>query len=80
MLRRLLEETGLRRACVTGGDSSGHAARALGIVALEVVAPIAPGAPLCRATTSTPALDGLQIALKGGQNGHDRIFRIDTHG
>ena len=74
MLRRLLEETGLRRACVTGGDSSGHAARALGIVALEVIVPIAPGAPLCRATTSTPALDGLQIALKGGQNGHVGYF------
>ncbi len=74
ILRRLLLETGLRRTCVTGGDSSGHAARQLGIVALEVLTPIAPGAPLCRATTNDPSLDGLQLALKGGQNGQVGYF------
>ncbi len=74
ILRRLMVETGLRRTCVTGGDSSGHAARQLGIVALEVLTPIAPGAPLCRATTSDPALNGLQIALKGGQVGQIGYF------
>jgi uncharacterized protein YgbK (DUF1537 family) len=74
IMRALLEQTGLRRAVVAGGDTSGHVARQIGIFALEVLTPIAPGAPLCRAYVHDPAFDGLEIALKGGQNGPPDYF------
>ncbi len=74
ILRELLEMTGLRRAVIAGGDTSGHAARQLGIYALELLAPIAPGSPLCRALSSDSRFDGLEIALKGGQGGKADYF------
>jgi uncharacterized protein YgbK (DUF1537 family) len=74
ILRELLEATGLRRAAIAGGDTSSHAARQLGIYALELLAPIAPGSPLCRASSSDPRFDGLEIALKGGQGGKADYF------
>ncbi len=74
ILRTLLQQTGLRRACIVGGDTCSHAAPQLGIYALEALTPIAPGAPLCRASSEQPQLDGLEIALKGGQNGKFDYF------
>jgi uncharacterized protein YgbK (DUF1537 family) len=74
ILREVLERTGLRRACVTGGDTCGHAAQQLGIYALEMAMPIAPGAPLCRARSANPVFDGLEIALKAGQVGKPDYF------
>jgi uncharacterized protein YgbK (DUF1537 family) len=76
ILRALLEETGLRRACVAGGDTSGYVARQLGIYALEMIIPIAPGSPLCRASSHQPAFDGLEISLKGGQVGQADYFGL----
>jgi 3-oxoisoapionate kinase len=80
ILRALLEQTGLKRVCVAGGDTCGHAARQLGIYALEVLTPIAPGAPLCRARSSSAQFDGLQISLKGGQNGGPDYFTAIKRG
>lgn len=74
ILRTLLEKTGLRRVCVAGGDTSGHSALQLGIYALELEIPIAPGAPICRASSHQPTFDGLQICLKGGQCGEPEFF------
>jgi uncharacterized protein YgbK (DUF1537 family) len=74
ILRSLLVETGLGRVCVAGGDTSGYAARQLGIYALEMIAPLAPGSPLCRATSQEGRFDGLEIALKGGQVGQAHFF------
>ncbi len=74
ILRTLLEKTGIRRACVAGGDTSGHTALQLGIYALEMALPIAPGAPLCRASSHQSNFDGLEISLKGGQNGQPNYF------
>ena len=56
LLRMILERTGLRRACVAGGDTCGFAAKQLGIYALQMVIPISPGAPLCQASSDAPAL------------------------
>lgn len=69
VMRRLLEDSSLRRVVVAGGDSSGAVASHLGIHALTVAAGLAPGAPLCRAWSDQPARDGLEIVLKGGQMG-----------
>ena len=62
------------RVAVVGGDTSGQVARALGIEALEMVGPLEPGAPLCRARSSDSAVDGLEMTFKGGQVGHDDFF------
>jgi uncharacterized protein YgbK (DUF1537 family) len=74
ILRQLLEKTNLKRVCVAGGDTCGYASRQLDIYALEIVIPIAPGAPLCKARSHTVGFDGLQISLKGGQNGLANYF------
>ncbi|MBV9116737.1 MAG: four-carbon acid sugar kinase family protein [Acetobacteraceae bacterium] len=74
ILAGVLRESRLTRAVIAGGDSSSHAAARLGVYALTAVAPIAPGSPLCRAHASDPALEGLEIALKGGQVGRPDFF------
>ena len=65
----------MQRVVISGGDTSGHALTAVGVQALSAVAPIAPGAPLCRShmPTNTP-LNGLELALKGGQMGRPTFF------
>lgn len=80
ILRDILERSDIKRVCVAGGDTCGYAARQLGIYALQVLTPIAPGAPLCRASADNPRFDGLEIALKGGQNGIADFFLRIQHG
>ena len=63
-----------RRIVVAGGDTSGRVAARLGIESLRMIAPIAPGAPLCRAHSADPAIDGMEIALKGGGVGGPDYF------
>jgi uncharacterized protein YgbK (DUF1537 family) len=74
ILRELLEARSLRRVVVAGGDTSGHVVRQVGIEVLEVVMPLAPGAPLCRASSGRASVDGLEIVLKGGQIGQADFF------
>lgn len=74
ILKRILENHHTARVVVAGGDTSGQAALALGIYALEILSPIAPGAPLCLAHSKNSLFDGLEIALKGGQNGDEKYF------
>jgi uncharacterized protein YgbK (DUF1537 family) len=72
----MLKKKLVSRVCVAGGDTSGYAALALGIQALEMIAPLTPGAPLCRAHTSYPPLDGFEVVFKGGQVGAENFFEI----
>jgi 3-oxoisoapionate kinase len=74
ILARVVRETGVRRAVISGGDTSGHASRQLGIFALTALAPTIPGAAICRAWSEDAALDGLELALKGGQMGGEDYF------
>ncbi|WP_120504348.1 four-carbon acid sugar kinase family protein [Sulfitobacter mediterraneus] len=74
LLRDLIKETGAPRVVISGGDSSSHAAQELNIFALEALAPVSPGAAMFRAASEDPAMDGLQIALKGGQMGRQSCF------
>ena len=69
LLADLLGKTKIKRAAISGGDTSGHAARQLGIYALTAIAPTVPGAALCLAHSQDTSQDGLQLALKGGQMG-----------
>ncbi len=67
---------GLRRAILAGGDTSSHALGRLDVFALTLRFPLkaTPGSPLCIAHSSDPQLDGLEIAMKGGQVGLDDYF------
>lgn len=73
ILQRILKQSGARRAVVSGGDTSGHATRKLGIFALSALAPTIPGAALFKAHADGP-MDGLELALKGGQMGSEDYF------
>lgn len=74
ILKRLLELYPLPRVCVSGGDTCGHVVQQLGLRALELLMPIAPGSPLCKAHSSHSALNGLDISLKAGQVGQQDYF------
>lgn len=74
ILRALLQETGLGRVCVAGGDTCSYALRQLDIHSLKLLMPIAPAAPLCDTASDNPTFDGLQVASKGGQIGAPNYF------
>ncbi|MGI3900174.1 MAG: four-carbon acid sugar kinase family protein [Janthinobacterium lividum] len=76
ILGALVEQHGLRRAVVAGGDTSSHALQELDVFALTTRLPLpqTPGSPLCTAFSDRPGFDGLEVALKGGQVGHDGYF------
>jgi uncharacterized protein YgbK (DUF1537 family) len=71
ILSKVLESRQVERVAVAGGDTSGDIARTIGIDALEMSAPLAPGAPLCIAHSEHAAVDGVEFTFKGGQVGHD---------
>lgn len=71
---RILDAASFRRVVVAGGDTSGEVARQLGISSLRFIAPLAPGAPWCRVTSTRAAIDGVAFAFKGGQVGRDDFF------
>lgn len=80
VLHQTLIRSRVRRAVVSGGDTSGHATRQLGIYALSALAPTIPGAALFKAHADGP-MDGLELALKGGQMGsHDYFGWIRSGG
>ena len=73
VLKSVLEKTGITRAVVSGGDTSGFVTQQLGIYALSALAPTIPGASICRAHSEGDR-DGLELALKGGQMGTPDYF------
>ncbi len=80
VLRGALAQSAVRRVCVAGGDTSSYAAKALGIEALEMIAPLTPGAPLCRALAPKSSADNCEIIFKGGQVGAEKYFEIVKRG
>jgi uncharacterized protein YgbK (DUF1537 family) len=75
-----LAEIKVHRLCIAGGDTSSYAARALGIGALEMIAPLTPGAPLCRAFAPNSPADKLEVVFKGGQVGAENFFGLVKRG
>lgn len=73
VLEAILRQSGLRRAVISGGDTSGHGTAQLGLFALSALAPTIPGAALFRAH-GDGIHDGLELALKGGQMGSEDYF------
>ncbi len=76
----VVRRTGLRRVLFAGGDTSSHGVAQLGIDALTWAAPIERGAPLVRAHAADPAIDGIELVLKGGQMGADDFFETVRRG
>ena len=78
--RAVAGQTNLSRILVAGGDTSSFAARAMGIEAVEMIAPISPGAPLCKAYAPGSPVDGLEVNFKGGQVGTEDYFEMVLNG
>lgn len=80
LLLELIRRSGVRRAVIAGGDTSSHAVRQLGVEALTFAGLLSPGAPLCRADSADPLVDGLELVLKGGQVGPADFFEMVQKG
>jgi uncharacterized protein YgbK (DUF1537 family) len=80
ILREAIKQSAVRRICIAGGDTSSYAALALGIEALEMIAPLTPGAPLCHAHAPGSPADGCEIVFKGGQVGAENYFQTVLKG
>jgi uncharacterized protein YgbK (DUF1537 family) len=80
VLRGALAQCPVRRLIIAGGDTSSYVGRGLGIEAAEMIAPLVPGAPLCRVRAPGSPADGLQVAFKGGQVGAVDFFLTATQG
>lgn len=73
ILHDLVSKANLKRAIISGGDTSGYAIQKLEIFALTALAPTIPGAAIFLAHANG-TMDGLQLALKGGQMGSRDYF------
>jgi len=80
VMKSVIESTMIQRVVLAGGDSSGEVASTLGIEALTVMAGLEPGAPLCKAASDNPRMNGLEIVLKGGQMGGVSFFGTALNG
>ncbi|HMQ63542.1 MAG TPA: four-carbon acid sugar kinase family protein [Flavilitoribacter sp.] len=74
--REALEQFPVKRLVIAGGDTSGYVARYLGIEAVEMIAPVFPGAPVCRSFAAGSPVDGIEVNLKGGQVGDETYFGV----
>ena len=72
--------TGIRRVVIAGGDTSSYAARAMEIDAVEMIAPLVIGAPLCKAYSRNTNINGLEVNFKGGQVGDEKYFEVLLNG
>jgi uncharacterized protein YgbK (DUF1537 family) len=80
IMRDAIAQSSVQRLCIAGGDTSSFAARAMGIEALEMIAALTPGAPLCKAFAPGSPIDGREIVFKGGQVGGETYFGIVRKG
>jgi len=72
--KEVLKAVKIKRILFAGGDTSSYAASELDILALEMIAPIAPGAPLCKAVSDNEWVNGIEMNFKGGQVGTADYF------
>lgn len=63
-----------RRVIVCGGDTSSRVVRLLGIHSLSIASHLGGNVVLLRAGADDPAIDGVDLLLKGGQVGDDSLF------
>lgn len=80
LARNVISAVPVQRIVIAGGDTSGVVARTMGITAVEMIAPLSPGAPLCRAVAPGSPSDGLEVNFKGGQVGGEDYFEVVKRG
>jgi uncharacterized protein YgbK (DUF1537 family) len=78
--KEVAEQSPFSRLIIAGGDTSSYAARAMGIEAVEMLAALVPGAPLCKAIAPGSSVDGKELNFKGGQVGPENYFEIVLNG
>lgn len=78
--RQAAENGNIKRVVIAGGDTSSYAARAMHIEAVEMIAPLVAGAPLCKAYSANNAINGLEVNFKGGQVGAPDYFGVLLEG
>lgn len=69
VVRDILAAFPIKRLLLSGGDTSSQVTKVLAPDAIVIAARLAAGAPLCRLIAPGRDLDGLEVALKGGQMG-----------
>jgi len=70
----------VKRIVIAGGDTSSYAARAMEIEAVEMIAPVIIGAPLCKAISENQSINGIEVNFKGGQVGSESYFEVLQNG
>ncbi len=81
VVRSIMQQRPLRRLLLSGGDTSSQVTQALAPAGLVVAARLTRGAPLCRfVAPGEPWLDGVEVALKGGQMGDANFFETARAG
>lgn len=80
ILKALVTTTDIQRVAIAGGDTSGQALSGLGIQALEARVELAPACAIAHGTSDDPDVDGLEVALKGGQMGPIDYFGLVERG
>lgn len=76
--RRAVKASGVTRVVVAGGDTSSYAARSMEIDAVEMIAPVVAGAPLCKTYSRNKSIDELEVNFKGGQVGAENYYGLLT--
>lgn len=74
--KQAVMHSNVKRVVIAGGDTSSYAARAMEIDAVEMIAPLVSGAPLCKAYSANEKINGLEVNFKGGQVGADDYFGL----
>jgi len=80
IVREVVSKSGLQRVLFAGGDTSSYSSGTLGIEAMEMIAPITQGAPLCKVHAPGSPCDGLEVNFKGGQVGDESYFETVLNG
>ena len=78
--RDILRAEPLERLLLAGGDTSSQVTKVLAPDALLMAARLTRGAPLCRFVGGEACVDGLEVALKGGQAGDKDFFKTAMAG
>lgn len=65
----------LRRLGIAGGDTSSQAVKALQLWGLSFQSTLCKGVTMSKAHSTDPALNGMEIMLKGGQMGGEDLFQ-----
>jgi uncharacterized protein YgbK (DUF1537 family) len=79
--RSILQQRPLKRLLLSGGDTSSQVTQVLAPDGLVVAARLTRGAPLCRFIAPGQSwLDGVEVALKGGQMGDANFFETARAG